>query len=85
MKKPDLPLRTMKLALGPVHSNAKGGRYVSLEDSEEIFYRRNCAVEILWEPGNFQDDGAKRLGIASQRTQISATGRSPWKTPSWIT
>ena len=53
----------MKLALGPVQSNAKGGRYVSLEDSEEIFYRRNCAVEILWEPGNFQDDGAKRLGI----------------------
>ena len=63
MKKPDLPLRTMKLALGPVQFNAKGGRYVSLEDSEEIFYRRNCAVEILWEPGNFQDDGAKRLGI----------------------
>ena len=63
IKKPDLPLRTMKLALGPVQSNAKGGRYVSLEDSEEIFYRRNCAVEILWEPGNFQDDGAKRLGI----------------------
>ena len=54
----------MKLALGPVQSNAKGGRYVSLEDSEEIFYR-NCAVEILWEPGNFQDDGAKRLGICS--------------------
>ena len=53
----------MKLALGPVQSNAKGGRYVSLEDSEEIFYRRNCAVEIFWEPGNFQDDGAKRLGI----------------------
>ena len=63
IKKPDLPLRTMKLALGPVQSNAKGGRYVSLKDSEEIFYRRNCAVEILWEPGNFQDDGAKRLGI----------------------
>ena len=41
IKKPDLPLRTMKLALGPVQSNAKGGRYVSLEDSEEIFYRRN--------------------------------------------
>ena len=53
----------MKLALGPVQSNAKGGRYVSLTDSEEIFYRRNCAVEIRWEPGNFQDDGAKRLGI----------------------
>ena len=53
----------MKLALGPAQSNAKGGRCVSLEDSEEIFYRRNCAVEILWEPGNFQDDGAKRLGI----------------------
>ena len=50
IKKPDLPLRTMKLALGPVQSNAKGGRYVSLEDSEEIFYRRNCAVEILWKP-----------------------------------
>ena len=30
---------------------------------KKIFYRRNCAVEILWEPGNFQDDGAKRLGI----------------------
>ena len=61
MKKPDLLLQTMKLALGPVQSNAKGGRYISLEDSEEC--RHNCAVEILWEPGNFQDDGAKRLGI----------------------
>ena len=85
IKKPDLPLRTMKLALGPVQSNAKGGRYVSLEDSEEIFYRRTAPWRFSGSPVISKTMAQSVWASASQRTQISATGCSPWKTPSWIT
>ena len=43
----------MKLALGlDVQTNAKGGKFMSIEDS------RQGAL-----PSNFQDDGAKRVGV----------------------
>ena len=27
-------------------------------------------VEVLWEPGNFQDDGAKRVGVCFASTDL---------------
>ena len=52
--------RAMKLALGlDVQTNAKGGKFMSIEDS----HQGGADVEVLWEPGNLQDDGAKRVGV----------------------
>ena len=52
----------MKLALGlDVQTNAKGGKFMSIEDSHQGALV--CKVDVLWEPGNFQDDGAKRVGV----------------------
>ena len=54
----------MKLALGlDVQTNAKGGKFMSTEDSRQGALVRKADVEVLWEPGNFQDDGAKRVGV----------------------
>ena len=54
----------MKLALGlDVQTNAKGGKFMSIEDSRQGALVRKADVEVLWEPGNFQDDGAKRVGV----------------------
>ena len=54
----------MKLALGlDVQTNAKGGKLMSIEDSHQGALVRKADVEVLWEPGNFQDDGAKRDGV----------------------
>ena len=53
----------MKLALGlDVQTNAKGGKFMSIEDSHQGALVRKVDVEVLWEPGNFQD-GAKRVGV----------------------
>ena len=50
----------MKLALGlDVQTNAKGGKFMSIEDSHLGALVCKVDVEVLWEPGNFQDDGAK--------------------------
>ena len=47
----------MKLALVlDVQTNAKGGKFMSIEDSHQGELRST-------EPGNFQDDGAKRVGV----------------------
>ena len=52
----------MKLALGlDVQTNAKGGKFMSIEDSHQGALVCKVDVEVLWEPGNFQDDGAKRV------------------------
>ena len=54
----------MKLALGlDVQTNAKGGKFMSIEDSRQGALVYKADVEVLWEPGNFQDDGAKRVGV----------------------
>ena len=54
----------MKLALGlDVQTNAKGGKFMSIEDSHQGALVCKADVEVLWEPGNFQDDGAKRVGV----------------------
>ena len=54
----------MKLALGlDVQTNAKGGKFMSIEDSHQGALVRKVDVEVLWEPGNFQDDAAKRVGV----------------------
>ena len=54
----------MKLALGlDVQTNAKGGKFMSIEDSHQGALVCKVDVEVLWEPGNFQDDGAKRVGV----------------------
>ena len=54
----------MKLALGlDVQANAKGGKFMSIEDSHQGALVCKVDVEVLWEPGNFQDDGAKRVGV----------------------
>ena len=51
----------MKLALRlDVQTNAKG---VSIEDSRQGALVCKVDVEVVWEPGNFQDDGAKRVGV----------------------
>ena len=56
---------TMKLALGlDVQTNAKGGKFMSIKDSHQGALVCKVDVEVLWEPGNFQDDGAKRVGGA---------------------
>ena len=48
----------MKLALGlDVQTNAKGGKFMSIEDS------RQGGVQGGRGAGNFQDDGAKRVGV----------------------
>ena len=53
----------MKLALGlDVQTNAKGGKFMSIEDSHQGALVCKVDVGVLWEPGNFQDDGAKRVG-----------------------
>ena len=50
----------MKLALGlDVQTNAKGGKFMSTEDAHEGALVCKADVEVLWEPGNFQDDGAE--------------------------
>ena len=36
---------------------------MSIEDSHQGALVRKADVEVLWEPGNFQDDGAKRVGV----------------------
>ena len=54
----------MKLALGlDVQTNAKGGKFMSIEDSHQGALVCKVDVEVLWEPSNFQDDGAKRVGV----------------------
>ena len=54
----------MKLALGlDVQTNAKGGKFMSIEDSHQGALV--CKADVLWEPGNFQDDGAKRVGVCT--------------------
>ena len=54
----------MKLALGlDVQTNAKGGKFMSIEDSCQGALVCKADVEVLREPGNFQDDGAKRVGV----------------------
>ena len=46
----------MKLALGlDVQTNAKGGKFMSIEDSHQ-------GALVCKKPGNFQDNGAKRVG-----------------------
>ena len=53
-KKPNFA--TMKLALGlDVQTNAKGGKFMSIEDSHQGALVCKVDVEVLWEPGNFQD------------------------------
>ena len=53
----------MKLALGlDVQTNAKVGKFMSIENSHQGALVCKVDVEVLWEPGNFQDDGAKRVG-----------------------
>ena len=60
-KKPNF---AMKLALGlDVQTNAKGGKFMSIEDSRQGALVCKADVEVLWEPSNFQDDGAKRVGV----------------------
>ena len=36
---------------------------MSTEDSHQGALVCKVDVEVLWEPGNFQDDGAKRVGV----------------------
>ena len=36
---------------------------MSIEDSHQGVLVCKVDVEVLWEPGNFQDDGAKRVGV----------------------
>ena len=50
----------MKLALGlDVQTNAKGGKFMSIEDSRQGALVCKADVEVLWEPGNFQDKHVK--------------------------
>ena len=63
----------MKLALGlDVQTNAKGGKFMSIEDSHQGALVCKADVEVLWEPGNFQDDGAKRVGVCFASTDLGA-------------
>ena len=64
----------MKLALGlDVQTNAKGGKFMSIEDSHQGALVCKADVEVLWEPGNFQDDGAKRVGVCfASNTDLGA-------------
>ena len=56
------PNFAMKLALGlDVQTNAKGGKFMSIEDSRQGALVCKADVEVLWEPGNFQDDGGRVL------------------------
>ena len=67
-KKPNF---AMKLALGlDVQTNAKGGKFMSIEDSHQGALVCKADVEVLWEPGNFQDDGAKRVGVCFASTDL---------------
>ena len=36
---------------------------MSIEDSRQGALVCKADVEVLWEPGNFQDDGVKRVGV----------------------
>ena len=63
----------MKLALGlDVQTNAKGGKFMSIEDSHQGALVCKADVEVLWEPGNFQDDGAKRVGVCFASADLGA-------------
>ena len=73
----------MKLALGlDVQTNAKGGKFMSIADSHQGALVCKVDVEVLWEPGNSQDDGAKRVGFASNRPE---GGRRRWSRASSTT
>ena len=78
----------MKLALGlDVQTNAKEGKFMFIEDSHQGALVCKVDVEVLWEPGNFQDDGAKRVGVCSTptwscgRRRWSRSSRSPFRGP----
>ena len=63
----------MKLALGlDVQTNAKGGKFMSIEDSHQGALVCKADVEVLWESGNFQDDGAKRVGVCFASADLGA-------------
>ena len=63
----------MKLALGlDVQTNAKGGKFMSIEDSHQGALVCKADVEVLWEPGNFQDNGAKRVGVCFASNDLGA-------------
>ena len=47
---------------------------MSIEDSRQGALVYKADVEVLWEPGNFQDDGAKRVGVCF----ASNSGRMGW-------
>ena len=69
----DKKSRAMKLALGlDVQTNAKGGKFMSIEDSHQGALVCKADVEVLCEPGNFQDDGAKRVGVRFASTDLGA-------------
>ena len=54
-----LDLESCHLALRRLYVGASratsGGKFMSIEDSRQ--------GALVWEPGNFQDDGAKRVGV----------------------
>ena len=69
----DKKSRAMKLALGlDVQTNAKGGKFMSIEDSHQGALVCKADVEVRGEPGNFQDDGAKRVGVCFASTDLGA-------------
>ena len=46
---------------------------MSIEDSRQGALVCKADVEVLWEPGNFQDDGAKRVGVCfASNTDLGA-------------
>ena len=61
----------MKLALGlDVQTNAKGGKFMSIEDSHQGALVCKVDVEVLC---NFQDDGAKRVGVCFATNTASSS------------
>ena len=62
----------MKLALGlDVQTNAKGGKFMSIEDSHQGALVCKVDVEVLWEPGNFQD-GPRGWALLCEQHQPGA-------------
>ena len=60
--------------LGEVRSNAKGGKFLSLEP---LFWQSEASLEIPWEPRAFRNRRAREalLGAGRERSGRAAGGR----------
>ena len=69
------PNFAMKLALGlDVQTNAKGGKFMSIEDSRQGALVCKADVEVLWEPGTSRTTGPRGRVLCEQHRPGAVDG-----------